>query len=92
MAGSLAVLLYRQVIPPASLIRAETLAACPIIELMLGRVPSKPEYLLCHGSVSLRIVATPDAHGPSMALVMYPTSDPITFGAVLEWKDPSRVS
>jgi len=70
VAGLFVSVLARQVMPPASLIRKEEPMTCTIIEVMLGRVPEKPEYLTCQGSVSVRMVAEPEEQVPRKALVM----------------------
>ena len=70
MAGLLVELLARHAIPPDSLTRHAALMTWTVIEVIIGRVPTKPEYLTCQGSVALRIVAVPSAHGPSAAFVM----------------------
>jgi hypothetical protein len=91
-AGLVTLLLPRQPVPPDSLTRQEALTICAMIDLISGSVPSNPEYLMCHGNVSVRIVATPEVHEPNMALVIYPTSDPSSFMVVLSWNEPSTVT
>src|SRR5215217_5851317 len=50
---------------------------------------------MCHGRLSLTIVASPFVHcagGATIALLMYPTRAPATFWIVFEWKLPSSVT
>jgi hypothetical protein len=65
-----------------------------LIDVMLGRVPVKPWYVTCHGSVSPLTLALPPLHEASAttALVMYPIREPAVFAIVLECSDPSSVT
>ena len=69
MAGLAAVLVARQFSLPLLALKAAPMM-CSVVDLISGSEPSKPEYLPCQGSVDVRIVAVPAAHGPSIALVM----------------------
>lgn len=91
LAGLSRVVLARQVSPPLILNEAPT--SNTMNELGSGREPVNPLYVMCHGSVAVRIVAAPVTQvGLFMALEMWPISDLSTLAMVLEWKLPSRVT
>src|SRR5215217_7076362 len=78
MAGSVVVLLARHVTKPGSLTRNDEPITLTLRDVMFGSVPVKARYCVCQGSVSVRIVADPEEHGPSIALVMKPIREPTT--------------
>ncbi len=82
----------RQVMPKVgSLIWNPPPTTFAVTLVIAGSVPVKDSYLILQGSVSLRMVALPVGHEPTVPAEMEPISAPRTLLIVADLSEPSSV-